>query len=227
MAYRTVTHLYNSYDEAVGVVSALEAAGISHDRISLVANSTGSTTGTGTTSTGTTGTGMTGTGTTGTMTGADPTGVAPTTPEGAGSATGASIGTILGGGAGLLAGIGALAIPGVGPVVAAGWLVATLTGAGVGAGAGGLLGSLTGAGVHEDDANVYAEGVRRGGTLVSVQADEAEYAKIDAMMNNQGRLDPAALRTNYQSQGWSQYDPTATPMTESEITANRGRPGNL
>ena len=206
MAMRTVTHLYQNYDDAVSVVRALEADGIAHDRISLVANGTAS--------------GGTGLGTTGTT---DPTGLAPATPEGAGTATGASIGTVLGGGAGLLAGIGALAIPGVGPVVAAGWLVATLTGAGVGAGAGGLLGMLTGAGVQENDAHVYTEGVRRGGPLVSVQADDADYARIESVMNNQSRLDPAALRSSYQTEGWEKFDDAAPALSESEITANRDR----
>ncbi len=213
MAMRTITHLYDSYDDAVSVVNALEASGIAHDRISLVANSQGA--GTGTTAGTTTGSPRLGTG--------DPGSVAPTTDEGAGTATGASLGTVLGGGAGLLAGIGALAIPGVGPVVAAGWLVATLTGAGVGAGAGGLLGMLTGAGVHEDDAHVYSEGVRRGGTLVSVQADDAEAAQVESVMNNQSRLDPTALRSSYQSEGWEKHDTAAPAMTEAEIAASRER----
>jgi len=210
MAMRTITHLYDSYDDAVSVVNALEAGGIAHDRISLVANSQSSGA-----STATTGGTRLGTG--------DPTSVAPTTDEGAGTATGASLGTVIGGGAGLLAGIGALAIPGVGPVVAAGWLVATLTGAGVGAGAGGLLGMLTGAGVHENDAHVYSEGVRRGGTLVSVQADDAEAAQVESVMNNQSRMDPTALRTSYQSEGWERHDTAAPAMTEAEIAASRER----
>ncbi len=212
MAMRTVTHLYNSYDDAVNVVRALEAHGIAHDRISLVANSQSSGAAAGTT--GTTGPRL-GTG--------DPDSVAPTTDEGAGTATGASLGTVLGGGAGLLAGIGALAIPGVGPVVAAGWLVATLTGAGVGAGAGGLLGMLTGAGVHENDAHVYSEGVRRGGTLVSVQADDADAAQIESVMNGQGSVNTNSLRASYQAEGWDKHDTSAPAMTESEIVASRER----
>lgn len=220
MAMRTITHLYDSYNDAVSVVNALEANGIAHDRISLVANSqsagastAGSTSTVG--STGTAGDTRLGTG--------DPSSVAPTTDEGAGTATGASLGTVLGGGAGLLAGIGALAIPGVGPVVAAGWLVATLTGAGIGAGAGGLLGMLTGAGVHENDAHVYSEGVRRGGTLVSVQAEEAEAAQIESVMNNQSRLDPNSLRSSYQAEGWERHDTAAPAMTQTEIAASRER----
>ena len=89
----------------------------------------------------------------------------PTFAEDAGK--GAGIGAAVGGVGGLLTGLGLMAIPGVGPVVAAGWLAATaagaVTGAAVGGAAGGIIGGLTDAGVSEDDAHVYAEGVRRGG----------------------------------------------------------------
>jgi hypothetical protein len=80
--------------------------------------------------------------------------------EGAGK--GAGIGAGLGGAAGLLAGLGLLAIPGLGPVVA-GWLAATAVGAAAGAATGGLVGALTQAGVSKEEAPLYAEGVRRGG----------------------------------------------------------------
>lgn len=115
-----------------------------------------------------------------------------------GIGTGASLGTVLGGGAGLLAGIGSLAIPGVGPIVAAGWLIATLTGAGVGAAAGGLLGSLTGAGVDEADAKGYADHVGRGGTLVTVRASDEMAPQVDYILEHEeargttGRTSPAA-----------------------------------
>ena len=62
-----------------------------------------------------------------------------------------------------------MAIPGVGPVVAAGWLVSTLAGAAAGAATGGVLGALTQAGISDDDAQVYAEGLRRGGAVVSAR----------------------------------------------------------
>ena len=77
---------------------------------------------------------------------------------------------------GLLAGLGLLAIPGLGPIVAAGWLAATAVGAGIGAAGGAATGSLVGAlknsGHTEEDANVYSEGVRRGGTLVSAKVQD-------------------------------------------------------
>src|SRR6187551_1826957 len=99
------------------------------------------------------------------------------------TAKGAGIGGVLGGGAGLLAGLGLLAIPGLGPVVAAGWLAATAVGAAAGAATGGIVGALTQAGVSEADAHSYAEGIRRGGTLVSARVAEGDRARFEAALN--------------------------------------------
>src|SRR5262245_54880675 len=83
---------------------------------------------------------------------------------------GAIGGTAVGGIAGLLVGIGALAIPGVGPVLAVGPLLtaigSTAADAGIGAATGGMIGALVGLGIPEEEANFYAEGVKRGGVLV-------------------------------------------------------------
>ncbi|MCQ8279019.1 hypothetical protein NFI95_11230 [Acetobacteraceae bacterium KSS8] len=201
MAQQTITRLYDTYDEAKKVVSALEEAGIPHSRISLIGNEH--------------------------RDHAVHDGTTSDKAEGAekGAGTGASIGTVVGGGAGLLAGIGALAIPGVGPVVAAGWLVATLTGAGVGAavggGAGGLVGSLTGAGVPENDAHVYAEGVRRGGNLVSVQADDAQAPVVQGILDTHRGVDTVARRAEYESGGWTGHDVAAGPYTRPVAGSDR------
>ena len=199
---RTVAHLYDSYATAESVVADLERAGFAHDAVSLVANQ-GVAPASQATAVPTTETG---------------------THAGTGAGTGASIGTLLGGGAGLLAGIGALAIPGVGPVIAAGWLVATLTGAGAGAAAGGLLGSLTGAGVSEEHAHVYTEGVRRGSTLVSVRADDMRVTEAEAIMARHGPVDVDARGAQYRDTGdWSGFDETRGAMTADEIGAERTR----
>lgn len=141
-----------------------------------------------------------------------------------GAGAGATVGTVLGGGAGLLAGIGALAIPGVGPVVAAGWLIATLAGAGVGAAAGGLLGSLTSAGISEDEAHVYSEGVRRGGTLVTVRYEDADAGRVRAIMDkHQGRaVDWAKRGEEYKQSGWSRFDEAGSPYDRSTVPAGSG-----
>src|SRR4029079_19023671 len=87
-------------------------------------------------------------------------------------------------------GLALLEIPGVGPVVAAGWLTATAAGAAAGAATGGIVGALTQAGVSDEDAHIYAEGVRRGGTLVTARVRDAAASKLE------GVLDRSSLRTS-------------------------------
>jgi hypothetical protein len=142
-----------------------------------------------------------------------------------GAETGASAGAVIGGGAGLLAGLGILAIPGVGPVVAAGWLVATAVGAIAGAAAGGatggLIGSLTSAGVSRDDASFYAEGVRRGGTLVTARVDEEHITTVETIMNRHGRIDRATREHVYRDAGWQGFDEKSVPYTPAEVARER------
>ncbi|GAC1345389.1 MAG: hypothetical protein NVSMB18_25020 [Acetobacteraceae bacterium] len=198
-----ITRLFDNYEHATKAVADLEASGIPHSDISLVANNVE-----------------------GRHAPSDTTrDSAPAT----GAGTGATIGTVLGGGAGLLAGLGMLAIPGVGPVVAAGWLVATALGAGVGAASGGLLGSLVGAGVDETDAHVYAEGVRRGGTLVTVRVDEGQRASVEAVLSRYSGVDAATRGTEYRAGGWDRFDENApaytagaSPMLGTATTSSTG-----
>lgn len=137
-----------------------------------------------------------------------------------GTGTGASLGTVVGGGAGLLAGLGMLAIPGLGPVVAAGWLASTLVGAGVGAAAGGLVGSLTDAGIDRADADAYVEGVRRGGTLVTVRTDEAMIDRASQIMDIDGAADLDERRTAWGTDGWT--GGTGAPAIGSTMTGSTG-----
>jgi hypothetical protein len=108
---------------------------------------------------------------------------------GDGTAAGAGIGGVLGGIGGLLVGLGALAIPGIGPVIAAGPIVSTLVGAGVGAVAGGLIGMLVDLGIAEEHANVYAEGLRRGGTLLVARTEDKRVGQAADIMNRFGPVD--------------------------------------
>jgi hypothetical protein len=89
---------------------------------------------------------------------------------------GGSAGTAVGALAGLLIGATALAIPGIGPVLAAGPALALIGSTTLGALAGGIVGALVKKGVPEEQANFYAEGVRRGGALVTVLARTDELA---------------------------------------------------
>ena len=143
--------------------------------------------------------------------------------EVSGAATGAGIGAAVGGAGGLLAGLGIMAIPGIGPVVAAGWLATTLVGAVAGAATGGLVGALVDAGVSKEDAEIYSEAIRRGGTLVTVQAEDSMVSKVDAILDRHQPVDPLSRRKEYTGTGWTGYNPKAEPYNLSEAERERIR----
>jgi len=176
----TITRLYDSRTDAQDVVRSLEAAGFRDQDLSMIASNR------------------------------DDWYERPS-DSGDDAGTGAGIGAVIGGGIGLLTGLGIMAIPGVGPVVAAGWLAATLAGAGAGAvvggAAGGLIGALTDSGVPERDAHVYAEGVRRGGTLVMARVSEDRRAEAERIMDGHESVDASRRRVEYEREGWTRFDP--------------------
>jgi hypothetical protein len=195
----TISRLYDNYSDAQAAVRGLEAAGVPHSDISIVANNSDSWFSADK------------------KVDRDRDGV-DDRAEGAG--TGAGIGAGVGGAAGLLAGLGLLAIPGLGPVVAAGWLAATAVGAAAGAATGGIVGALTQAGVSKEDAPLYAEGVRRGGTLVSARVPDADRARLDTILNKSAvnLRDRSAV---WQKSGWKTFDPANKPYGADEVRKER------
>jgi hypothetical protein len=200
----TISRLYDNYSDAQKAVQGLEAAGVPHSDISIVANNSDNWYGADK------------------KVDRDGDGVDDRV-EGAG--TGAGIGAGLGGAAGLLAGLGLLAIPGLGPVVAAGWLAATAVGAAAGAATGGVVGALTQAGVSKEDAPLYAEGVRRGGTLVSARVPEADQLRLDAILDTSS-VDLRDRSAAWQKSGWKSFDPNSEPYGPDEVRRERQLYGN-
>ena len=137
--------------------------------------------------------------------------------------TGAAIGAVAGGAAGLMAGLGLMAIPGIGPVVAAGWFAATALGVIAGGTTGGIVGALVSAGVTEDHAHVYSEAVRRGGTLLSVQAEDSEAGRVHAILDHHLPIDPDRQGTEYRKAGWKTFDPLAAPYDANATREDRIR----
>jgi hypothetical protein len=114
-----------------------------------------------------------------------------------------------------------LAIPGIGPVIAAGHLPG-FGGAGAGAIAGGLIGALVNIGVPEDEANFYAEGMRRGGVLVTVNARDEDMADQAAdIMRDHGAVDIEERASQWKQTGWSRFDETAAPYAGDTSTSGR------
>jgi hypothetical protein len=195
---QTLTGLFDQYDDARRAVQDLEAAGVPHRDVSIVANN---------------------------ASGAHRTDAASDAGEDAGA--GAGIGAAVGGVGGLLAGLGLLAIPGLGPVVAAGWLTSTavgaIGGAAIGGAAGGLVGALTHAGVPQEDAHVYAEGVRRGGTLVTAKVADDLVPTARRTLSDDRSVDLATRRAAYRTEGWNGFDAAAPAYSADQVVAEQDR----
>jgi len=193
---RTVTGLFDDYTDASSAVSELEASGVPSKDISIVSND---------------------------VAGRN----SDQSCAATGAESGAGVGAVVGGTGGLLTGLGIMAIPGVGPVVAAGWLAATavgaLAGAAAGGAAGGIIGALTGSGVSEQDANLYAEGVRRGGSLVTARVDDALVPEAEAILKRSNWVDPIERRAAYNKEGWTMFDDTLDPYAPDQIEQERLR----
>jgi hypothetical protein len=202
---RTVVALYDDFATANAAVRELVDNGITRDDISLLASDES--------------------GEYGRYVKTDATTDTSATAQGAG--VGAGIGAVIGGLGGLLLGLGALTIPGIGPVLAAGPLAAALTGlAGAGAGAvaggltGGLIGALVDMGVPEDTAQYYAEGIRRGGTLVSVRTDDTMTDRAVDILNRHDPIDINERVSQWRESGWAGFDANAQPYRADEMSAD-------
>ncbi|MCX5580227.1 general stress protein [Kaistia terrae] len=188
----TVSGLFDTHAEATAAVRDLQALGIARDDISVVASNVD--------------------------------GDVDASDVAVDASAGAGIGAAFGGLGGLLAGLGIVAIPGVGPVVAAGWLIATAAGAAAGAvvggAAGGIVGALTESGVPERDAHVYAEGVRRGGTLVTARVADEKAELARGVLHDARAVDLERRRSDYETAGWTRFDPDAPLPQRDRVGLN-------
>ncbi|MCX7303195.1 MAG: hypothetical protein NTV73_02490 [Hyphomicrobiales bacterium] len=162
---RTISALFDTYDEVVAAVDQLADMGIDSREITVVTRGP------------------------------------PATSK---IAEGAGLGAAIGGVGGVLAGLGAVALPGPGLLLGIGWLAPLLLAAAGGV-AGGTIGSLTGAGIPEAEAHLYAEGARRGATLVAARVQDDDAAEALAILRRCGALDTNLRRAEYATGGWDGF----------------------
>jgi hypothetical protein len=110
-----------------------------------------------------------------------------------GAALGAGRGAVLGGLAGLVIGVSAIAVPGIGPLLIGGPLAAALTASGAGALtgalAGGFVGALTAFGLSAEEAQHYADAIKRGDILVAVATDKYTEQQVEIALTAHGATD--------------------------------------
>ncbi len=193
---RTVIALYDDFNTARSAVEALVDAGFNRSDVSLVANNT--------------------TGEYARYFNEEGTYVYDDDDVSAGE--GAGFGAVVG----ALVGLGVALIPGIGPVLAAGPLAAALMagiGAASGAVTGGVVAGLVDFGVPEEHAQTYAEGIKRGGTLVTVHITQDEWAdRAQSVLNRFNPTDLDERTGEWRSSGWSGYDENAQPYTPDQIS---------
>lgn len=192
----TITRTFDNYTDATSAVRDLEAMGIPHDDISIVSGKKDSLATSGENHTD------------GSLD------TDASVNQDGDVSRGISTGAALGGVGGLLAGLGLIAIPGLGPIVAAGWLISTVAGAGIGAAGGaatgGIVGALKSAGHSDEEAGVYAESVRRGGTLVSARVSENLASDAETTLNRRNAVHASARGEEYRQSGWTGFDENAS-----------------
>jgi len=201
---QTLVALYHNFTDAQNAVDALVRSGVDRTKISLVANNA--------------------TGEYNDYVNSD---VDYDSEDAVTAEQGAAFGAASGGIIGALAGLGALAIPGIGPVIAAGPLIAALAGGAVGALAGAPTGGLVAGLVkthHMDaeDAEIYAEGVRRGETLLTVVVDDSAVSRTRDLLNEYNPTDVHNEASTWRKEGWSKFDESTTPTT-NDVMAYRQR----
>jgi hypothetical protein len=169
---QTVTALYDIYDSAVSAVNALEVSGIPHSDISIVSNNVDN---------------------------RYDKDRSTNAAEDAGK--GAGIGAAVGGVGGLLDRPRSLGHSrrrtGCGRRLAHSYGRRRRDRRGRGRRRRGASRSLTGAGVSERDAHFYAEGVRRGGTLVTARVDDDRASTAREILQRYKAVDPAARGAAY------------------------------
>jgi hypothetical protein len=191
---RTVVALYDNFDTARSAVEALVDAGFSRNDLSMVASDSA-----------------------GEYSRYFKDGTYVYDDEDVSAGEGAGFGAVIG----ALVGLGVALIPGVGPVLAAGPLAAALmagVGAATGAVTGGIVAGLVDFGVPEEHAQTYAEGIRRGGTLVTAHIEQDEWAdRAQIVLNRFNPIDIDERSGEWRTSGWTGYDANAEPYTSEQI----------
>ena len=65
--------------------------------------------------------------------------------------------------------------------------------------------------------------MRRGGTLVIAQVDDARASAAREILRQYKTVDPDVRGAAYRQSGWTAFDEKAPPYTSDQVTAERAR----
>lgn len=92
-----------------------------------------------------------------------------------------------------------------------------------GSGSGGMLTRLAGWGIPNQDAQVYAEGVRRGGSLLKLRLEEEDVDRAMDVLERGNVVDVEERGSAYRETGWTGYDETAAYYDDQSAEEERVR----
>lgn len=82
---------------------------------------------------------------------------------------------------------------------------------------------LFGLGLGDEDTHYYAEGVRRGGTVVSADIDDSKISLVSDIFDRDGAVDVDQRFESFKSEGFKKYDENAPAYTDEEALGERER----
>jgi len=88
---------------------------------------------------------------------------------------------------------------------------------------GSLIGGLVNAGLPKDDARYYAEGVRRGGTLILVMCDDNLAQRVYDLLGRHGSVDLDARMLEWKKSGWTGFGETTMEKKTTTRNELKGR----
>jgi Heat induced stress protein YflT domain len=81
----------------------------------------------------------------------------------------------------------------------------------------GFLSALSQMGLPHQEADVYAEGVRRGGALLALEVQDGDDKKAIRLINQHAPKDIESRAMTWREEGWEHFDSQAEPLDSEQL----------
>ena len=82
------------------------------------------------------------------------------------------------------------------------------------------MSGFTQAGVSREDADIYAEGLRRGGAVLSARVPDADASRLQAIMDRSA-VNVRERAAAYRQTGWQSFNANESPYTADQVRKER------